>query len=215
MTELENAPRLLREKFHDLNNALQGMSNLIVALKRDKTYTSEIGDLLSDTFSRVKEVVEETRNLAVEGGVATPDTGRIPSKAIRFPVLLIDADPLSRRMSLARLKALGYESLAVDGETAALKELAEDKGIRAALVDAVDAKSTERLCKSLLEAAPDLGVILSYHEPSALPDEKSLGFTPVGMLRKPLKAHRVAELMGIIGRQGSPDATRTKEGVEV
>ncbi|MBF0170646.1 MAG: hypothetical protein HQK87_06105 [Nitrospinae bacterium] len=213
MAKSKSSQLSLREKFHDVNNALQGLSNLIIALRRDETYTPEIGDLLSATFDRIKERVEAARAEAIEG-IAAPAPSSRPSAPVRFPVLLVDPDPLSRRMSAARLKALGYVAVAVDGETAALEELSSDRGIRAAVVDAVNPDSTSRLCKSLLRAAPDLGIIFSCHESVSPPDATLLGFTPVGTLRKPLKAHRVAELMAQIGKFDEEKATFSAKGAD-
>lgn len=206
MAQPKSANTSLREKFHDINNALQGMSNLIVVLRRDETYTPDIGALLESTFTRVKAAVDAARAEAVEGISETSGASR-PSLPERFSVLLIDPDPLSRRMSATRLKALGYTAVLAEGEAAAQRELSANADIKAALIDVIDGPSTAKLCASLLKNTPGLPIILSHHESAEPLNEKLLGFEPIGTLRKPLKAHRVAEMIERIGRKDSIQRT--------
>lgn len=195
----------LRVKFHDINNAMQGLSNVIVAMKRDQTCPPETVHLLTATLDRLKASVESARAMAVEG-VDSVRTESASSPIERFPVLLIDADPLSRRMSDQRLKALGYETVPVERFGDAERCLQDGREIPLAFIDSLDRNEIVRHLKRLRSIAPELRIIITYSDEETLPDAEEAGLHLFAMMKKPLKAHRLAEVMGGLAQDIARDA---------
>lgn len=199
----------VRERFHDVNNGLQGLRNALRTAEDATDDTKAVAwRRVEQAYRGIVERVDKARatilGLDDERGepvvlAQAADSHRPePTRA-----LVIDADTLSRRMTVMRLKALGYDPV---GEATAEKGMArldDEEHCAVALVDvAIGEESGIELCRAIRRAHPDVILFLCHHPEQPIPATDELARQGIaGTLTKPVKAHRIGEtLTGVVGR---------------